>query len=579
MTHSHSSYQYKEQNSRLRILHIFVFVFAFLLVYRLLDLQVFSGKELRASALNQHSTVRSLPAERGEIFFGDVSSEGLYSLATNRVFKHVYIVPRDIKNTESAFNILWPLVEEKGMDKDTLRYRLSKSNDIYEPLVSKLNESELEKFKGLNLEGLGWEDETWRYYPEQETLAHLLGFVGLKDGNRVGQYGLEGYYQDELEGEEGILEGDTDITGTLIQTGYKRRIEPEKGADIILTIDRTIQAFACQKLAEYVEDLSAAKGTVVIVHPKTGAVIAMCSVPTFNPNTYNEVEDISIYLNPAISESYEPGSVFKPVTMAAAIDSGKITPETTFVDEGNVKIGKYTIRNSDGKAHGEVDMVYVLNKSLNTGTIFIQRETGKEIFRDYVHKFGFGRITDVELGNELAADISSLDKRGDIFAATASYGQGITVTPLQLVMAYAAIANEGKLMKPYIIKETRKNDKIEITEPSVVQEAISLRAATIVSAMMVSVIEDGHAKSAGVDNYFIAGKTGTAQVAQAGKYGESTIHSFAGFGPVDNPEFAMLVKLDHPQVGVYAASTAAPLFGEIAKFVLQYLEVAPDENI
>ena len=578
MTH-HNIQKQDKQSPRLRILSGFVFIFAFLLIYKLLDLQVFSGAQLRASALSQHSTVRFLPAERGEIFYGDVFSEDLYSLATNRVFKHVYIIPRDIKNIETAFNVLWPLVEERGITEDTLRYRLSKRNDIYEPLISKLSETELEPFKALNLEGLGWEDETWRYYPEKETLAHALGFVGIKDSLRVGQYGLEGYWQEDLQGVQGILEGDTDITGTLIQTGYKKIEEPEKGTDFILTIDRTIQAFACQKLAERVEKIKAAKGTVIIVDPKTGAIIAMCSVPTFDPNKYNEVEDISVYLNPAISEAYESGSVFKPITMAAAIDSGSITPETTYIDEGKVKIGKYTIHNSDRKAHGEVDMITVLNESLNTGTIFIQRETGKDIFRDYVHKFGFGRITDIELGNELAGDISSLDKKGDIFAATASYGQGITVTPMQLVMAYAAIANEGKLMKPYIIKETRKNNKVNITEPSMVQESISLRASTIVSAMMVSVIEDGHAKSAGVDGYFIAGKTGTAQVAEDGKYGNSTIHSFAGFGPVDNPEFAMLVKLDYPQVEVYAASTAAPLFGEISKFMLQYLEVLPDNKI
>jgi cell division protein FtsI/penicillin-binding protein 2 len=399
----------------------------------------------------------------------------------------------------------------------------------------------------------------------------------MRDGERVGQYGLEGYFEEDLSGVSGILEGDTDINGRLIQTGYRRRIDPQQGVDLVLTVDRTIQAFACNKLVEYVEAFESVGGTIIIVDPNSGAVLTMCSVPSFTPNTYNEVEDISIYMNPAISIVYEPGSVFKPITMAAAIDNNNVTPETTYIDEGKVEIGKYTIRNSDGKASGEVDMITLLNESLNTGAIFVQREMGKDQFRDYVHKFGFGRTTDIELGSELSGDVSSLDKRGDIFAATASYGQGITATPLQLVMAYAALANEGKLMRPYIIKETRNNGSIAVTEPVVVEEPISLRASTIISAMMVSVIRDGHAKSAGVDGYFIAGKTGTAQVAEEGEYGESTIHTFAGFGPIDNPEFAMVVKIDRPTYGIYAASTAAPVFGEIAKFMLQYLEVPPDE--
>jgi cell division protein FtsI/penicillin-binding protein 2 len=489
------------------------------------------------------------------------------------------VVPEEIESIEYAVNKLLPLVEPYGLTEEILRLRLSKKNDIYEPLVHKITDDEFGKFEELDIAGLDWEEETWRYYPEGNTLSHLTGFIGMQNEVRVGQYGLEGYFEDELSGEAGLIEGKTDITGRLIQTDELRRTDPKSGADLVLTIDRTLQAFVCQALEDKIKVVEATSGSVTIVDPTTGAVLAMCSLPNFDPNTYGEVEDIGVYLNTVVAATYEPGSIFKPFTMAAGLNEEVVYADTTYVDEGVEEIGKYKIRNSDGKAHGEVDMVTVLDESLNTGAIFVQRELGKDEFVNYVEKFGFGRTSDIELGNELAGNISSLYKRGDIFAATGSFGQGITATPIQLVMAYAAIANGGTLMKPYVIREKIKGDKTLITEPTLVDEVLSVRAATIVSGMLVSVIRSGHAIHAGVDGYYIAGKTGTAQVAEAGEYGEQTIHSFAGFGPVDDPVFAMLVKLDNPQIGIFSASTAAPLFSEIAGFIMQYYGVPPDEEI
>lgn len=572
-------------NYRAKLCFSAVFIFALVLVYRLADLQLISSSQLEAQAAKQHSTVRILSAERGKIFYQEQSSKEEYPVATNRIFNHVYVVPQNIKRIENTIVELLPLVEEFGLDEETLRYRLTKENDIYEPIAHKLTDEQLQAFIGLDLEGLESEEESARYYPESELLSHITGFIGIKDEQRVGQYGLEGYFEDELKGKDGLLEGKTDISGTLIKTGPLKRIEPETGIDLVLTLDRTLQTYACHALLERVEQVQAAGGSVVVLNPDTGAVIIMCSYPSFDPNNYNQVEDIGVYINPVVASAYEPGSIFKPFTMAAAIDDKAVTAQTTYVDEGVEEIGKYKIRNSDGKAHGEVDMVYVLNESLNTGLIFVQRQIGNEKFKNYVEKFGFGRTTDIELPNELAGNISSLYKKGDIFAATGSFGQGITATPIQMAAAYSAIANGGKLMKPYIIAEKRrpvsgaKNDYDVIykAKPSLVDEPISVQAATIVSGMLVSVIRGGHAKLAGVDGYYIAGKTGTAQVAEAGEYGEQTIHSFAGFGPVDEPKFAMLIKLDYPEYGAFASTTAAPLFGDIARFILQYYEVPPDE--
>ena len=578
MTRSRHNIGSEIHKTRLAIVVGAVFIFGAFLTYRLADLQLFRGSQLQASAAKQHGTVRSITAPRGKIFFGESATSVLYPVAVNRVFYHTYIIPNEIENINRVMQKLEPLGESFGLDEEIIRFRMSKVNDIYEPLAHKLTEEELNQFKDINEPGIGWEEETWRFYPEESLLSHVTGFVGLAEEERVGQYGLEGFFEDELRGNNGLIEGKTDISGRLIPTGSLSRKEPKVGVDLVLTIDRTLQTYACKKLADQIKVVEAIGGTIIIVNPSTGAVMVMCSEPGFNPNTYNEVEDISVYLNPAIAVSYEPGSIFKPFTMAAALDAEAVTAQTTYVDEGVEEIGKYKIRNSDGKAHGEVDMVTVLNESLNTGAIFVQRELGKEQFVDYVEKFGFGRTTDIELGNELSGNISSLYKRGDIFAATGSFGQGMTATPIQLVMAYAALANGGKLMKPHIIKEKRRGDDIlEQTKPVFVDEAISVKASTIVSGMLVSVVQGDHARSAGVDGYYIAGKTGTAQVAEAGEYGEETIHSFAGFGPVDQPVFAMIVKLDNPQIGFFSSATAAPLFGAIAEFMMQYYGVPPDE--
>ncbi|MDD5291368.1 MAG: penicillin-binding protein 2, partial [Patescibacteria group bacterium] len=325
-------------------------------------------------------------------------------------------------------------------------------------------------------------------------------------------------------------------------------------------------------------------GSIIVMDPKTGAVIAMCSYPDFDPNNYDQVKDINIFNNPAIFAQYEPGSVFKPITMAAALDQGKVTPETTYKDEGQVMITGWPkpIKNSDFDSfggHGEVNMTSVLENSLNTGAIFAMQQTGADVFANYVKNFGFGENTGIELSGEASGDIRNLTvaKIKPIDAAVASFGQGISVTPIQLVGAYAAIANGGILMKPYIVKEIDHPDGTkDITEPKEIRRVISEKAATLLGGMLVNVVEEGHGKKAGVKGYYVAGKTGTAQVPKKDGLGYQSgvnIGSFAGFAPADDPQFAMLVRIDHPRDVSWAESSAAPLFGEIAEFLLQYYQV------
>lgn len=578
MTRSRRNHTPFHPYKRLYLVIGVVFVFGASLAYRLADLQILRAEELSAQALRQQETVRSVPAERGKILIGERASDTLYPIATNRVFGQVYLVPQDVVDPEAALAALSPLVQPYGISDDTLAYRLAKENDIYEPLVHKLTKEQLAPFVALGMPGLGWEDETWRFYPEGDLAAHLTGFVGVKGEGRVGQYGLEEHLERELAGVDGLVSGTMDVSGRLIRNAELERTEPRSGIDVVLTIDRTLQTYACKKLAERVDEVNAASGTLIVVDPKSGAVLVMCSKPAFDPNAYNEVADIGVYLNRAVAAAYEPGSIFKPFTLAAALNEEAITPQATYTDEGYVVVGEHRLNNFDSQGRGEVDMITVLEQSLNTGAVFSQQQIGSQKFREYVEAFGFGATTGIELPNELAGNTSSLEKRGDIWAATASFGQGITVTPLQVVMAYAALANNGALMKPYIIREKRRGDSIVAAgSPSPVNVAVSPRTATVIGGMLVSVVQEGYDNHGGVAGYYIAGKTGTAQVAEDGVYGAATIHSFAGFGPVDSPRFAMLVKLDRPQNGRFASGTAAPLFGDIAKFILQYYEVPPDE--
>jgi cell division protein FtsI/penicillin-binding protein 2 len=382
----------------------------------------------------------------------------------------------------------------------------------------------------------------------------------------------------ELAGQAGYIKAEKDASGGLIAAAAEIWQPAVNGANILLTIDRTIEYEACRQLDEWVKKHGADSGSVTIVNPKTGAILAMCGAPDFDPNQYNQASDPKVYLNLAAQAPYEPGSVFKPITMSAAIDQGKVTPETTYTDTGQIKVGSFTIKNSDNLAHGVQNMAQVLELSLNTGAIFAMQQVGAKTFDKYVQDYGFGLETKLGL-NEAVGNISKLATGKDIYAMTGSFGQGLTVTPLQLTMAYAAIANGGALMRPYIIEEVRRpNGDVEKTAPLTVRQVISQKTAATMGAMLVRVVQNGHGKKAGVTGYYVAGKTGTAQVPdpQTGGYLDNvTIGSFAGFAPVEDPKFAMVVRIDHPRDVQFAESSAAPLFGSIAKFLLSYYHVQP----
>jgi cell division protein FtsI/penicillin-binding protein 2 len=574
-------YQKSKHHDRLTYLTTVVFVLVGLIFVRLGDLQIFQHSFYQALAEDVHVLEEKLIPKRGEIYVRDHQTpDKLYPLAANKDYYLIYAEPDRVKEPDKVAAALASVLE---LDQAEILPRLTKEKDLYEPLKHEVPEDKMLELKKLNLAGIKWQTESYRYYPEKNIGAHVLGFVGYQGDKKVGQYGLEGYWEKQLAGEMGFLRAEKDAQGRLVTFGTKLLQEAKDGDDLLLTLDHTIQYEACKQLNAEVQKHGADGGSLIIMDPATGAVIAMCGAPDFDPNEYQTLEDINTFINPATFYIYEPGSVFKAITMAAALDQGKVTPATTYTDTGSVEIGQYTIKNSDEKANGVQTMTQVLEKSLNTGAIFAARSIGPEKFEEYVKRFGFGQPTEIELAAEAQGNISTLNQHKEIYMATGSFGQGLSVTPLQLVTAFGAIANGGKLMKPYIVDEVIKPDGTAIkTEPKEVRQAISQKTAMTLGAMMVNVVRNGHGQRAGVPGYFVAGKTGTAQVPSANGPGYDpyhTIGTFCGFAPVEDPKFVMCVKMDKPKDVQWAESSAAPLFGDMAKFMLNYYGIPPAEKV
>ncbi|MDD4466301.1 MAG: penicillin-binding protein 2 [Patescibacteria group bacterium] len=435
--------------------------------------------------------------------------------------------------------------------------------------------------EAVKIKGFSFETKKFRYYPEETLGSQLLGFVSYADSQGAGRYGLEQYFNKELSGTVGYYKGEFGNNNSVI-VNDREYVEPVPGVDIVLTVDRSLQFFACEELEKTVKKFNAKGGTVLAMDVKTGAILAMCSAPNFDPNNYGAVKDLSIFKNPAITDQYEPGSVFKAITMAIALNEEKVTPNTIYHDSGEIYIQGWSkaIRNSDFStkgAHGDVDMNYVLENSLNTGAIYAMRQVGAGTFADYVENFGFGKRTGVELSGEAFGNINNLKQKKikDIDAAVASFGQGISVTPLQMLSSYQVFANDGYLMKPYIVKEIRRPDgQVFVTSPVRERQVISAKTATTILGMLGNVVVTGHSKKADIPGYYIGGKTGTAQIAVDGKYIQDRYnHTFVGIAPIDNPRFVLLTRIDSPEGVQYAEGSALPLWTEVAKFMLQYYEV------
>lgn len=569
---------------RLRFVLGFFFVLSLVIVVRLIILMVFQHSFYVALAAGSREVYRNLFPIRGQVYVQDSRNGEEYPLAMNRDYFIVYADTREIKSDEEAEVVAGKLAEVFNYDdekKFQVYLQINKRTDPYEPIENKVDESVVDKLKELDLLGIAFSRRPLRFYPEENLAAHIIGFLGKdNEGNNIGRYGVEGYWQKELAGKGGFFEGSKSVGGGRIPLAGWNFEAAEDGVDMLLTIDRTLQFKACQRLSEAREGYGATSASLVIIEPATGKIRAICGSPDFDPNQYNQVESINIYNNDSIFTPYEPGSIFKPIAMAAALNENLITPNTYFYDSGKVDANcTKLIENAGGKIYEDQTMTGVLENSINTGMVEVVNVLGKKKYKQYVENFGFGVKTGIELDTEASGTIDSLSQnkgdKVDCYTATASFGQGLTVTPLQIVSAFGAIANGGKLMKPYVVEELRHtNGKIERFYPEEIRRVLENRNAMLLSGMLVNVIDRGQAGSARVDGYYVAGKTGTAQIPGPGGYTEETNHSFIGFGPVDDPKFAMIVKFEKPQ-REYSSATAAPVFGDIAKFILEYYQVPP----
>lgn len=567
---------------RIRVLGVVFFLLFGSLLFKLGYLQVASGEYYEGVAEDQHAFFSRLVPVRGEIKISDQVSTDSFPVATNIEATLVYAAPKEIANPTATAEKLAGVLH---IDQDDVRQKVGNTEKVYVPIKRKLSEKEKQAIEALQLPGIHFDTETVRYYPERKFLSHVIGFLGYRSdsGNdKVGVYGLERKYDEVLSGKAGSVEAKSSGATRWFLGGGSDFTPAQNGNRLILTIDRSIQLQAEQILDKTIATHMADGGCIIVMDPKTGAILAMASNPAYDPNEYNKVADQAVFINSCTSGSYEPGSVFKAITMAAGLDTGEIGPDSTYTDSGQVVVDGYTIKNSDNKAHGVQTMTQVLEESLNTGVIFVKNKVGNQEFLKYVRGFGFGEATGVDLP-ETSGNLNNLKGNVEVNFDTASFGQGISVTPLQMVRAYAAIANGGKLPTPYVVgAQITQDGKTLTTTPQFSGSLISQKTASTLNAMLVSVVERGHGKRAGVKGYYVAGKTGTAQVAKKDGPGydpNNNIGTFVGFAPADDPKFVMLVRINHPRTVQFAESTAAPAWGELAQFLLSYFHIAPNRPL
>jgi cell division protein FtsI/penicillin-binding protein 2 len=553
-------------NRRLPVIMGVMLILSILLLLQLISFQGLSPDVANELSQDYNRTVK-LAAARGIVYDRDGQR-----LAVNTLQYKIGISPNLVANPQRTATQLASI-----LNLDELKvYQSLTSQQRWVLLAPNVNADVGQRVEQLKDQSnlyysLTIEKLPRRAYPQGPLAAQILGFVG---GDLKGYYGIEEYYNQQLSGkprEEKISDIPFDLPPEQ---------ESDRGSDIYLTIDRDLQYLAESQLQSAVTTTQATGGTIIIMNPRTGDILAMANYPSYDPNDYIQSKQ-DVWKNAAISNEYEPGSVMKVVTIASALDSGTITPDWTYNDQGNIEIGGVTTQNWDRGAHGMMTPQDILVQSLNVGAATVSLKMGTNNFYKYMTKFGFGRLTGINLAGEVSG---TMHVPGDTDwsesnLGTNAYGQGIAVTPLQMLTAVSSIANDGLMMQPNIVRKIVTGDQTVVSQPVSAQRTVSAETAHLVRDMMVAVVRDGLDDKASLPGYTIAGKTGTAEIASpVGYRGDAWIMSFIGFLPADDPQVSVLIKLDEPKTGRFASQVVAPIFRQMAERMVIILKIPPDDQ-
>lgn len=548
-------------NQRLPVVIIGMIIFSGVLLLQLISFQQLAP-EVAAELRPNYDRTISLASARGTIY--DHSGQ---RLAVNTLEYRIGISPNLVSNRARVATQLAAIL---NLDELTV-YEAVNSKRSWVLLAPRVSAEVGQQVEQLGLSAVTIDKIPRRSYPQGTLAAQILGFVS---GDLQGYYGVEGKFQDQLAGRP-RREVISNIPFDL-----PPQQEADRGSDIYLTLDRDIQYLIESQLALSVAETNAVGGTIIVMNPRTGDILGMTSWPSFDPNAYLDVRNASEWSNPAISAQFEPGSIMKVITVAAALDAGIISREWTYTDQGRIEIGGRVIENWDRLAHGVVDTTGVLVNSYNVGAATISLSMGPNTFYTYLSKFGFGRLTGVNLQGEA---FGTLYIPGDANwsesnLGTNSFGQGMAVTPLQLITAVSAIANDGLMMQPNIVSQIVTGGQVVPSKPIALGRPISQETAHLVRDMMVAVVRDGLDEDAALPGYTVAGKTGTAEIpTPVGYRSDAWIMTFIGFLPADDPQVIVLIKLDEPKTGRWASQVVAPIFRRLAERLVVLMEIPRDE--
>lgn len=550
--------------SKLTLLACSFVLFTFAIIGKLAYIQIFSSDRYSS---NIYLKTQRIDPSRGEIFdrHGD-------PLVLNKTLYKLIVEPKNVKNKDI---LMMKLDKALGIGMATLEAKFAPNRD-WIPIKSDIELSVKQKIDKLDLDGVIFEDSEKRYYPESSVAAHLMGFVGKDDkADDVGYFGLEGYFDKDLDGLPGLVKTERDVFGKPIFVGVQDVVTGENGRDLILTIDKTAQMLVKKHLKSAVEKYGAESGCVIIMDPYSGGIIAMSCLPDYDPDNYGEFTQDS-FINPAISVAFEPGSIFKPTIMALALEKKAVKPSDTIVENGPVKIGSYTISNWDNKYKGEITMSQILEYSSNIGMVAIASKLKQSEIQKGLSDYGFGAKTGIDLQGEALGLVKNKSSWYKIDNATVAFGQGIAVTPIQMLTAFASLVNGGWIVKPYTVIEMRSDQGVKRIKPVRLRRILSEKTSREVKTMLKAAVEHGEVKWKIPSGYEFGGKTGTAQIPIEGRYDATqTIASFVGFVPYDKPRFIALVTIRKPQTSQWGSETAAPLFFDIARELLVYYGIPP----